>query len=102
MLRVCGELFVAAEDARQRDAGAGAAAGREPAVRRSIARGDRDAKPAVGRLQARGRVFGVGERFSANDVAEDQARRISGGDWSGRGAEIYRGDLRVRSQVSGI
>src|SRR5437879_4221740 len=102
ILRVCGELFVAAEDARQRDAGAGGAVGTEPAVRRSIERRNGGAEPAAGRLQARGRVSGVGEGFSADGVAEDQARRVGGGDWGGCGAGGSSGDIAVSLQPSAV
>ncbi len=56
------------------------------------ARRDRGAEPAAGRLQARGRVFAVGEGFSADGVTEDQARRTGVGDWGVR-HELCRGDL---------
>ena len=63
--------------------------------------GDCGAEPAAGRFQASRRISAVGEGFSADRVAEDQARRIGGGNWGGRRAGSSRRDLVVRSQVFG-
>ncbi len=86
ILRLCGELYVAAKRAGPRDAGAGVAAGAESAVRQRVAGGDRRAQPAAARLQARGRISDLGERFSANGVDEDQAQATGRRDRQNRAA----------------
>jgi acyl-CoA synthetase (AMP-forming)/AMP-acid ligase II len=64
-------------------------------VRRSVARGDCGAQPPAAGLQARRRIFAVGERFSADCIAENQARRTGNGNWGGRGAGGSSGDLAL-------
>ncbi|MBI3646230.1 MAG: AMP-binding protein [Acidobacteriales bacterium] len=97
LLRLRCELPLASEESGERNIGAGGATGTEPAVHGCLARGDDRAQSAVAGLQARRRVSGVGERFSADGVVEDQAGRVGGGDWKGWGARECCGNLRAKS-----
>ncbi len=70
--------YVWPQKAGKRDAGDGAAAGTESAIRQRAAGRNRDPQPTAAGLQTRGRLCDLRERFSADGVDENQAAGAGG------------------------